>query len=136
MAEAGFLLQGVFLQAAQVNALLAGRGAELSPLADGPAQVAAPGAPVRDDGLTWPIYRAVKAAHEARQPRPNARGLLDLWRHNKPPEIFKVLTDAVEYYDSQGEVKHVNVEALRGRLKTTFKREPDGKRTVSGRRGR
>ena len=115
MAEAGFLLQGVFLQAAQVDDLMSQRGAGLAPLAGGPAP--APREPSKDDGLTVPVYLAVKAAHNAGRRRPTARELLNLWRHDKPPEVFEVMPGEVKFWDSRGDLKTVNIEALQGRIK-------------------
>lgn len=60
--------------------------------------------PQRDDGLATPIYRVLKAAHDAKAPRPpNAREVLEAFRTTKPTEIVRVLADGCDFFNKMGE---------------------------------
>jgi hypothetical protein len=72
--------------------------------------------PIRDDGLAGPIFRALKAAHEAGAPRPNARDVLEDFRIKQPTEIVRVLTDGCDYFDRRGGEASADLESIRKRI--------------------
>ena len=69
--------------------------------------------PERAHGYNLELYRVLKAAHDAGQPRPTARDVLDSWTASKPPNILEVMTDEFKYLDSSGSTKTVGLKALR-----------------------
>lgn len=69
--------------------------------------------PERARGYTWELYRVLKAAHDAGQPRPKARDVLDSWAASKPPNILEVMTDEFKCLDSSGKLKLTSIEALK-----------------------
>lgn len=69
--------------------------------------------PQRYSGYTAPLHSLIAAAHRKGEPRPSARAVVEAWRTNPPAEIAKVLADSIDYYDSQGDTKPANLEAIR-----------------------
>lgn len=74
--------------------------------------------PKRCDGLATPIYRVLKAAHDAGAARPNAREVLESFRQSKPTEIARVLADGCDFFDAKGSDKSADLEAIRKRIQT------------------
>lgn len=68
--------------------------------------------PQRFTGYTAPLYRLLSEAHRADKSRPTARDVLEAWRTNPPAEIAQVLADSFDYYDSQGDTKPADLNAL------------------------
>lgn len=73
--------------------------------------------PQRFPGYRAPLYRFLSDAHRAGKSCPKAREVLDAWRESKPPEIEQVLSDGVNYYDSEGNVKAADLNAIRQAIK-------------------
>lgn len=69
--------------------------------------------PERAHGYTLELYRVLKAAHDAGQPRPKARDVLDSWAASKPHNILEVMADGFKYMDSNGDPKLVDLNGLR-----------------------
>lgn len=69
--------------------------------------------PQRYHGYSSPLHRFLTAAHREGKPRPSARDALEEWRANMPAEIEKVLPDGIDYYDSKGDPKSADLEAIR-----------------------
>lgn len=88
--------------------------------------------PQRMQGYAVPLYDLLRKAHAEGQPRPTARGVLERWRENVPPEIDKVLTDSLDYYDAKGNTKPASLDAIR----KAIDRMTDSQRTDSGRLSR
>lgn len=69
--------------------------------------------PERYRGYAPALHRLLLAAHREGKARPTAREVLEEWRSNKPHEIAMVLPDGIDYYDSNGNTKPANLEAIR-----------------------
>lgn len=73
--------------------------------------------PQRVHGYTEPLYRLLAAAHREGKPCPTSRDVLEAWRINRPAEIEKVLSDGIDYYDSNGSSKPASLDAIRKAIK-------------------
>lgn len=69
--------------------------------------------PERFTPYSAPLFRFLSAAHREGQPRPTARDVIEAWRVNPPSEVAKVMADSIDYYDSNGDTKAADLEALR-----------------------
>lgn len=69
--------------------------------------------PKRFNGYTAPLHKLLNKAFIAGEPRPTARDVLEAWRLKKPIEVSHVLQDSIDYYDSKGNTKTADLEALR-----------------------
>ena len=69
--------------------------------------------PQRYRGYASPLYRFLSAAHSQGKPRPSARDVIEEWRARQPAEIAQVMPDGVNYYDSKGNTKAADLEAIR-----------------------
>ena len=69
--------------------------------------------PLRYNGYTAPLHRLIAAAHREGKPCPTARDVVEAWRNNAPAEIAKVLPDGLDYYDTKGDTKTADLEAIR-----------------------
>lgn len=69
--------------------------------------------PLRYNGYTAPLHRLIAAAHRDGKPCPTARDVVEAWRNNAPAEIAKVLPDGFDYYDTKGDTKTADLEAIR-----------------------
>lgn len=78
-------------------------------------------------GYAAPLDRLMAAAHRRGDPCPTARDVVEAWRIEKPAEIAKVLTDSVDYYDSNGDTQTVSLDSIR---KAIDRRKAPGKRPV------
>jgi hypothetical protein len=75
-----------------------------------------PTEPKRCDGLATPIFRVLKAAHEAGREKPSARIVLEDFRANKPAGIARVLADSCDYLNSKGDEESADLESIRKRI--------------------
>ena len=73
--------------------------------------------PQRYSGYTSPLYRFLMAAQLKRKACPSARDVIEEWRVNKPAEIAQVMTDEVNYYDAQGNIKGATLNSIRKAIK-------------------
>lgn len=71
----------------------------------------------RFKGYSLPLYRLLATAHRDGNPCPTALDVVEEWRTNTPAEIAKVLSDSIDYYDSKGNTKAANLEAIRKAIK-------------------
>ena len=78
---------------------------------DAPAWVVSK--PKRYHGYASPLHHFLNAAHRAGKPRPSARDAVEEWRRETPAEIAQVLPDGINYYDSKGNIKAADLEAIR-----------------------
>ena len=69
--------------------------------------------PQRYQGYASPLHRFLSAAHRDGKPRPSARDVIEEWRVRQPAEIAQVMPDGVNYYDSKGNTKAADLEAIR-----------------------
>ncbi len=69
--------------------------------------------PQRYRGYAIALHRLLLAAHREGKARPTAREVLEAWRSNMPHEIAMVLPNGIDYYDSNGNTKPANLEAIR-----------------------
>lgn len=69
--------------------------------------------PKRYTGYTEPLYRALKAAHDAGEPCPHAAQVIESWRASAPAGIMKVLDASIEYMTSgEGVAKTADRRAI------------------------
>lgn len=68
--------------------------------------------PERFHGYTAPLYRLLHAAHDAGQPCPKARDVLEAWHKERPPEIFEVLPDEFKYEHAKKGITPTSLSAL------------------------
>lgn len=73
--------------------------------------------PQRYGGYTAPLHRLLEIAHRDGRPLPTARDVVEAWRIQPPPEVAKVLSDSIDYYDSKGGTKPADLEAIRKSIK-------------------
>ena len=71
----------------------------------------------RERGYNVPLHRLLAAANKEGKPRPTARDVVEAWRINRPAEIEKVLNDGIDYYDTKGNAKPADLEAIRKAIK-------------------
>lgn len=69
--------------------------------------------PERFRGYMPALHRFLLAAHRNGNARPTAREVIEEWRSHTPPEIAKVLTDGIDYYDSTGNTQFADLEAIK-----------------------
>jgi hypothetical protein len=70
--------------------------------------------PSRFQGYGKPLHDFLRAAHaERRSSPPKARDVLDHWKSNPPPEVLEVTNEGLKYYDSNGDVKAADIDAIR-----------------------
>lgn len=69
--------------------------------------------PQRYHGYSSPLHRFLAAAQREGKPRPSARDAVEEWRTNPPAEIAQVLPDGINYYDSKGNTRPADIEAIR-----------------------
>lgn len=69
--------------------------------------------PLRYNGYTAPLHRLIAAAHRDGKPCPTARDVVEAWCNNAPAEIAKMLPDGFDYYDTKGDTKTADLEAIR-----------------------
>lgn len=69
--------------------------------------------PQRFGAYAAPLYRLLNNAHQAGKPRPTARDVLEAWRTDTPAEVAMVLTDGIDYYDSNGNTKSASIAAIK-----------------------
>jgi len=64
-------------------------------------------------GYGQPLYELLAEANRAGNKRPTAADVLTAWRANKPPQVFKVLLDSLEYWSANGEIEEASLDAVR-----------------------
>ncbi len=108
----------LFALAVEVKAIEAHQKTKDSPQAR-PAPASAPEAsgwvvhkPERLYGYSVPLYLFLAKAHREGKPRPTARDVVEAWRQEPPAEIAQVLPDSVDYYDSKGNTKAADLDAI------------------------
>lgn len=69
--------------------------------------------PQRYCGYTAPLHRLLTTALREGRARPTAREVLEEWLKKQPHEIAKVLPDGIDYYDSKGNTKPADLDAIR-----------------------
>ncbi|WP_291593907.1 hypothetical protein [Comamonas sp.] len=70
--------------------------------------------PKRFSPYSAPLYKLLyNEWQKGRLRRPTPRDVLDEWSTSKPAEIFEVMQDGLKYYASNGDVKTVDLAALR-----------------------
>lgn len=69
--------------------------------------------PTRFTAYAVPLHRFLVSAHREGKPRPTARDVVEEWRVNRPAEIAQVMADSIDYYDSKGDTKAADLEAIR-----------------------
>lgn len=69
--------------------------------------------PKKLQGINMPVYKVLLAAHQAGRARPTARDVLDEFGKKMPAEVAKVLPDGLDYYDSKGGTKGIDLDAIR-----------------------
>lgn len=69
--------------------------------------------PRRFTAYAVPLHRFLVSAHREGKPRPTARDVVEEWRVNRPAEIAQVMADSIDYYDSKGDTKAADLEAIR-----------------------
>lgn len=92
-------------------------GLEKSLISGEPAVVGSRGwtlfRPQRFQGYGKPLYDLLKAANITGQPLPTARDVLNAWRLTPPIDVFEIMADGLKYYDSKGNTKTADLEAIR-----------------------
>jgi hypothetical protein len=80
---------------------------------------------LRDDGLSGAVHIALRAAHDARRPKPTAREVLAYFSQHKLPSIMHVYPDRVEYAGSIDE-ETADLKLISRRIEelTTQRRKP------------
>lgn len=69
--------------------------------------------PTRFTSYAAPLHRFLVSAHREGKPRPTARDVVEEWSVNRPAEIAKVMADSIDYYNSKGDTKAADLEAIR-----------------------
>lgn len=69
--------------------------------------------PQRFQGYSKPLYDLLRAAHIAEQPCPKARDVLETWKKNPPLDVSEVTDNGLKYYDTKGNTKPADLEAIR-----------------------
>lgn len=72
--------------------------------------------PKRVDALTAVIFSVLKDAHDAGEPLPSARRVMDLCRAKNPDDITEVTHDEIKFLNDDGKIATANVKAVRQRI--------------------
>lgn len=71
----------------------------------------------RQNTLANMIYKTLKEELNAGHPMPKARDLMEMIKKNKYPEFVELLDAEIKYYDSNGNIKTANINAVAIRIK-------------------
>lgn len=81
--------------------------------------------PKRFQGYRKPLYDLLKAEHAAGKPKPSARYVLDKWKEKPPIEVPEVTNNGLKYYDTNGNTKSAELEAISKTIGRMTKKTPD-----------
>jgi hypothetical protein len=68
--------------------------------------------PKRFQGYRRALFEYLKQANEAGKPLPTAHDVMEHWRDNPPPPVYKVNHDGILYYGAKGETGEASAKAI------------------------